>query len=519
MTGPVVRGAEGAVVVWFKRDLRVDDHPALAAACAEGRPLVALYVFEPELLAQPESDRAQWGFVLESLRELDGALRQCGSMLVVRHGELVSVLQHLQGELAPCGGIGALFSHEETGNRVTYDRDLRVGAWLRGCGIPWVELPQNGVVRRLRSRDGWSRNWEQRMRQALVPAPASIHPAPVAPGRLPTLEELGLPPTTIVDRQRGGCSEAQGLLHGFLHGRGETYQRAMSSPLEGWDACSRLSPHLAYGTVSVRTVLQALEARAAEVRAMPRAQKGLWPGALKSFGSRLRWHCHFVQKLEDEPRIEFENVNRAMDGLREQEFDAVRFRAFCEGRTGYPMVDACIRCLLHTGWLNFRMRAMLVSFAAYHLWLHWREVGVFLARHFVDYEPGIHWSQVQMQSGVTGINTVRIYSPRKQLRDQDPEGVFVRRWVPELARVPLELLDEPHRMTPSQQEEAGCRIGTDYPAPLVDHDEAVALAKQRVYAARRAPEARAESKRVHARHGSRKRPRRRKPVRAAQGTG
>jgi deoxyribodipyrimidine photo-lyase len=162
---------------------------------------------------------------------------------------------------------------------------------------------------------------------------------------------------------------------------------------------------------------------------------------------------------------------------------------------------------------------MLVSFAAYHLWLHWREVGVFLARHFVDYEPGIHWSQVQMQSGVTGINTVRIYSPRKQLRDQDPEGVFVRRWVPELARVPLELLDEPHRMTPSQQEEAGCRIGTDYPAPLVDHDEAVALAKQRVYAARRAPEARAESKRVHARHGSRKRPRRRKPVRAAQGTG
>jgi len=155
------------------------------------------------------------------------------------------------------------------------------------------------------------------------------------------------------------------------------------------------------------------------------------------------------------------------------------------------------------------MRAMLVSFAAYHLWLHWRPVGMHLATKFVDFEPGIHWSQTQMQSGVTGINTVRIYSPTKQLQDQDPDGVFVRRWVPELARVPDKLLAEPFRMTRAEQGDAGCVIGGDYPAPIVDHKEAVQAAKDRVYAARRTDEAKAEAKRVYEQHGSRRRPRRR----------
>jgi deoxyribodipyrimidine photo-lyase len=269
--------------------------------------------------------------------------------------------------------------------------------------------------------------------------------------------------------------------------------------------------------VSLRTAHHALLARQEEVRAMKPAARGSWLKSLRSFAGRLRWHCHFMQKLEDEPAIEFHNMNRAFDGLREGEFDAARFAAWAEGRTGYPMVDACMRCLRATGWLNFRMRAMLVSFAAYHLWLHWRPVGVHLARCFVDYEPGIHWSQSQMQSGVTGINTVRIYSPQKQLRDQDPEGVFVRRWVPELARVPLAKLAEPHTMTADEQAAAGCRIGVDYPAPIVDAAAAVAAAKQRIYGARRTPDARAESARVFAQHGSRKRqPRRHERLRRQQ---
>ena len=186
-----------------------------------------------------------------------------------------------------------------------------------------------------------------------------------------------------------------------------------------------------------------------------------------------------MQKLEDEPSIEFNNFARAYDGLREDSFNQALFAAWCAGETGYPMVDACMRSLKATGWLNFRMRAMLVSFASYHLWLHWRETGVFLARQFLDFEPGIHWSQMQMQSGTTGINTLRIYSPGKQARDHDPAGVFVRRWIPE--------------------------FGSDaYPTPIVDEQHAVKFTKEKMYGLRASPDAKREASAVQQRHGSRK---------------
>ena len=353
------------------------------------------------------------------------------------------------------------------------------------------------------------------MKRDLIPAPdrlLGVDPSGqrFEHGQLPTLDELGLPPTTVREdlRQRGGAALASETLRTFLFERGESYQQAMSSPLEGWSACSRLSPHFAVGAISLKTVHHELSARQAALREMRKEERGKWGAATRSFAGRLRWHCHFMQKLEDEPALECHNLNRAFDGLREDDFDEARYDAWREGRTGYPMVDACMRCLAETGWLNFRMRAMLVSFAAYHLWLHWRPVGVHLATKFVDFEPGIHWSQTQMQSGVTGINTVRIYSPTKQLLDHDPDGVFVRRWVPELAGVPTERLAEPFKMTRAEQGAASCAIGGDYPAPIVDHKEAVQAAKDRVYAARRTDAAKAEAKRVYEQHGSRRRPRR-----------
>ena len=211
-----------------------------------------------------------------------------------------------------------------------------------------------------------------------------------------------------------------------------------------------------------------------------------------------------MQKLEDEPNIEFHNFAHVYDGLREDEFNHAHFEAWCEGRTGYPMVDACMRSLVATGWLNFRMRAMLVSFASYHLWLHWRPTGIFLARQFLDFEPGIHWSQMQMQSGTTGINTLRMYSPTKQAQDQDPQGLFIRRWVPELYKVPLPYLAEPWKMDVSVQHMAGCTVGVDYPAPIVDDKLAIKAAKDRMYGLRKTLEAREEAGDVQARHGSRK---------------
>lgn len=229
-----------------------------------------------------------------------------------------------------------------------------------------------------------------------------------------------------------------------------------------------------------------------------------------------------MQKLEDEPRIEFGNFVRAYDGLRE-EFTASlegrrRFEAWKDGLTGYPMVDACIRCVKATGWLNFRMRAMLASFSAYHLWLHWREPAVWLGSHFLDFEAGIHFSQFQMQSGTSGINTLRIYSPAKQVLEQDPEGEFISRWVPELRDVPFSWLSRPEQMPEEIQSRSGCVIGRDYPAPIVEHATAVREARERIALVRRKTETRTEAKRVFVRHGSRKRPAQRKGPKGQQPT-
>jgi deoxyribodipyrimidine photo-lyase len=323
--------------------------------------------------------------------------------------------------------------------------------------------------------------------------------------------ELGLPPDTK-DRQRGGEQAASDVLDDFLERRGRNYSGGISSPLSAPTSCSRLSPWLAFGAISMRRVWQASEARRLEVTAAlatsttprERAELKAWQRSLKAMQSRLHWHCHFMQKLENEPAIEFHNMLRAADGLREDDFSSERLAAWQTGRTGYPLVDACMRSLTATGWLTFRMRALVVSFASYSLWLHWRPTGLHLARHFLDFEPGIHWSQLQMQSGTTGINTLRIYNPTKQAIEQDPRGIFIRRWIPELAGLPPAYVHMPWTMPTEVQQASGCVIGRDYPAPLVDHAVAVREAKRRLVAIRIDPEARAEARDVAHRHGSRR---------------
>ena len=490
---PQPRPPNAAALVWFKRDLRQDDHAPLAEA-QNFESAMALYIIEPQWLDSPEFSAAHLQFALESLAPLRKSLAARGLPLLVRVGNAADVLAALQAQ-AP---FTHLLSHEETGPMWTYRRDQAVAGWCKANGVVWQEWTQTGVVRRLRSRSGWAQRWQARMDAPLVVAQGGFAAAAgVAMEDLPTLNRLGLQAETKVV-QAGTEASAWAELDGFLDGRGRDYQRAMSSPLSAADACSRLSPHLAFGTISMRKVHQTTE------QAIARTADRTLAKALRSFSGRLRWHCHFMQKLEDQPTIELENFARVCDGLRENDFDRSRFEAWCTGQTGYPMVDACMRSLNATGWLNFRMRAMLVSFASYQLWLHWRPTGIFLARQFLDFEAGIHWSQMQMQSGTTGINTLRIYSPTKQAQDQDPQGHFIRHWVPELARVPLPYLAEPWKMDATIERMSGCVIGRDYPAPIVNDKLAVQAAKDRLYGLRKTPEARAEADAVQSRHGSRK---------------
>lgn len=520
-------------LVWFKRDLRVQDHAALAHA-ARGGPVLPVYIVEPDLWQQPEAAAQHWGFIRESLLELDAALRASGrphARLHVLLGHAVPVLQALHRTL----GVAAIHAHEETGNAWTFARDRAVRRWARAHGVAVHEVPQFGVVRGLRDRDQWLAARERLMAAPLapwppaelafapwpLPTPAGLDPVAWRlsgdgawqPQPWPTAQALGLDPWEPPARQRGGRSAAQATLHSFLHTRAAQYRGGISSPLSAPTACSRLSPYLAYGVLSLRETVQATRTQAQALAAAPRGRDNADPdtaharrllAGLRAFESRLYWHCHFIQKLESEPALEHHNLHRGYDGLREHDGNPVHLEALHQGRTGWPLVDACVAMLRHTGWLNFRMRAMLVSVAAYPLWLHWRPVGVWLAQLFLDYEPGIHWPQMQMQSGTTGINATRVYNPVKQALDHDPHGVFVRHWLPALRRVPDAWLFEPWRMPASVQATCGVRLGIDWPVPPVALDEALRQAKARLHAWRNRPGMRVQAQAIVQRHGSRR---------------
>ena len=462
----------GLQIVWFKRDLRVVDHRPLLEASQRGV-VLPLYVAEPELWRQPDASDRQWQFCHEALLDLRDELAALGQPLVVRSGDVVEVLERARQQF----GIAALWSHEETGNGWTYQRDKRVASWCRQHGIVWTEIPQFGVVRRLRSRNGWAKHWEAQMAEPIASAPPKLQPLDgIDPGVIPAWPCVELAVEPCPQRQSGGRSMALLELGDFLAHRAPRYSRSISSPNTAFTGCSRLSAYLSWGCVSMREVLQT-----------SRTHSGR---GVKSFESRLHWHCHFIQKLEDQPAIEFSDFHPFMRAIREA--DGERLRAWAEGCTGVPFVDACMRALRAHGWINFRMRAMLMSFASYNLWLPWRDSGLHLARQFVDYEPGIHWSQCQMQSGSTSINTIRIYNPIKQGIDHDPEGIFIRQWCPELRDVPAIHIHEPWA------------LGGGMPPPIVDVSASMQQAKDRIWEIRRSAGFDRHADAIQRKHGSRK---------------
>ncbi|MEM9263107.1 MAG: FAD-binding domain-containing protein, partial [Pseudomonadota bacterium] len=445
--------------------------------------------------AQPDMSGRHWEFVSESLAELNRDLTALGTPLFIRVGDAIEILD----DLASASDVAAIWSHEETGNGWTFQRDKRVSLWAKSKGIQFNEFPQGGVIRGLKNRDGWAKKWDGFMARPMAQPPAlsPLDDAIEGSAAIPSVNDLHIKADPCPGRQKGGRSEGLRLLRSFLEERAEPYRRAMSGPVSGKKHCSRLSPHLAYGTLSMREVAQATWRRQRDLKSSP-SVSGKWPGAMTSFNGRLHWRHHFMQKLEDAPHIEFRNMHRGMDGVRPDTPDPVRLAAFENGETGIPFVDACLRCLNETGWMNFRMRAMLQAFASYHLWLPWRVSGLVLARLFTDYEPGIHWSQVQMQSGTTGINTIRIYNPIKQGNDQDPDGSFTRRWLPELANVPDWAVQEPWKWEHVE------KLGDRYPRPIVDPAAAAREAKDRIFAARKSTAFRRTADAIQQRHGSRR---------------
>lgn len=478
-------------VVWLKRDLRSSDHLSLHMAEQAGLPYLIIYLFEPSLIHYPDTSLRHLQFQYHSLKAMDAKLCFYNRKVIRFYAEATEAF----AEIADRYTIQRLFSYQESGPQITYDRDKAVARFCADHNITWQEFQRDGIIRGIKNREQWDKRW-----YVTMSSPPIINQ--FTANTLPPFEPQRKIPEDLIREfenypvsfQPAGEENALRYLDSFINERSINYTRHISKPEESRKSCSRLSPYLSWGNLSVKQVYQALD------RA---AKQSPYKQPIKNAMTRLKWRCHFIQKFEVDCSYEYKCINEGFELLEHPRNDNY-IEAWKNGTTGYPLIDACMQCLIQTGWINFRMRAMLVSFFCHHLYQDWRYGAQYLATLFLDYEPGIHYPQFQMQAGTTGINTIRIYNPIKQSTEHDPHGHFIKKWIPALQTVPDNFIHEPYTMSLMDQQLCNVIIGVDYPQCVIDVTEAGKQARQKIWGHRNHPSVKSQVfsiLRTHTRNG------------------
>ena len=461
-------------IVWYRRDLRVHDHPALRAALDEHDAVVPAFCFDDRLLTGRHASGNRTQFMLECLSDLDASLRDRGGHLYLRRGRPELELSALAREI----GATAVYVTRDVGP-FARKRQEQVRAALAEAEIELLSYPglfavdslgaiQTGAGDPYTVFTPFWRNWSAQPRRELIGAPRSV-PAPgdrVTRGRLPALVALGLQ-QEAEDPAPGGESAGRTALARFLGGPISDYAEGRNT-LTG-ESVSRLSPYLHFGCLSPREIEAHLPGGA---------------GAA-AFHRQLCWrdfHAHVLGHFPANAHSEFQQRYR---GTIRWSHAEKRFEAWCEGRTGYPSVDAGMRQLRREGWMHNRARLIVGSFLTKDLGIDWRWGERWFMRHLLDGDQASNNGNWQWIASV-GVDPApafqRMFNPTLQQQRFDPGGDYVRRYVPELADIPDRYLSEPWKMPDEVQERIGCRIGRDYPEPIVDHRQAreEALARYRI---------------------------------------
>jgi deoxyribodipyrimidine photo-lyase len=425
--------------------------------------------------------------MMECTQELQNELKSHGGNLYILEGSIISILNKFKLEY----GDLKLLSHLETGIDLTFQRDREVKKWCEENKVEWLEYAQQAVHRGRKNRKDWSIEWDNFMYSQIDLINLSELNSVKCDKSIMSEFSVSLDVfREHKDMQKGGRSLGLRYLRSFLKNRNEKYSKHISKPAESRSSCSRLSPYLAWGALSLREVVHATVVCMSELN---------YKRNLANFKSRLHWHCHFIQKLESEPEIEFENQNPAFDIIR-NDLNREWLAKWEKGQTGIPLVDACMRCLNATGYINFRMRAMLVSIWTHHLMQPWQPAADHLSKQFLDFEPGIHFAQIQMQAGTVGYHTLRTYNPTKQAHEHDPEARFIKKWVPELNNLPPQNAITPWELTRMEGIMYDFELGKDYPIPICDIEKAGKIARDKLHEIKNSSKAKHYAKKISDTH-------------------